>query len=314
MSMFSDPKLIQLVQKNFVPVAIDIWYLRRQEDEKGRFVHNLIQQHYDKPVMQEQIRQGIYHFTADGTLLNFRNHRDPEIVKSLIDDSLIKFCAGQIYEDTLQFHADARYDRQPPPNGIILNTYSRILLTKSELGLSTDQWSRNLSTGRDHVWLTEEEWRSMFSQPAELGDQYPIPKSILERIVRFHLVDNVRGEPSMWNTDNIKDAEMNLTVMEKTPENVSLSVEGSACLEADEKDRGFVTHLSGILEYNVTQKQFERFDLLAKGNFWGEGLYTGGAPKGKFPLVIAFQLADSHIVAGSVPPQGTRSPKEYFGN
>ena len=66
--------------------------------------------------------------------------------------------------------------------------------------------------------------------------------------------------------------------------------------------------------HNITQKQFERFDLLAKGNFWGEGLYTGGAPKGKFPLVIAFQLADSHIVAGSVPPQGTRSPKEYFGD
>ena len=49
-----------------------------------------------------------------------------------------------------------------------------------------------------------------------------------------------------------------------------------------------------------------RFDLLARGEFWGEGTFTRGAPKGRFPLAIALSLADTSAGASGVPPQGAR--------
>jgi hypothetical protein len=49
-----------------------------------------------------------------------------------------------------------------------------------------------------------------------------------------------------------------------------------------------------------------RFDLLAKGDFWGEGNFTRGAPKGRFPFAVAFSLADADCAAGRVPPQAAR--------
>ena len=33
-----------------------------------------------------------------------------------------------------------------------------------------------------------------------------------------------------------------------------------------------------------------RFDMIARGQFWGQGPYTPGAPKGTFPLAISFTL------------------------
>ena len=49
-----------------------------------------------------------------------------------------------------------------------------------------------------------------------------------------------------------------------------------------------------------------RFDLVASGQFRGHGRYTGNAPKGQFPLAVAFKLADGSDVADRIPPQGSR--------
>ena len=45
---------------------------------------------------------------------------------------------------------------------------------------------------------------------------------------------------------------------------------------------------------------------MAHGQFHGEGTYTRNAPKGKFPLAIAFTLADGKDAADTIPPQGSR--------
>jgi hypothetical protein len=49
-----------------------------------------------------------------------------------------------------------------------------------------------------------------------------------------------------------------------------------------------------------------RFELVAHGDFKGEGPYTRGAPEGKFPLAILFTLADGSDIADKIPPQGSR--------
>ena len=46
----------------------------------------------------------------------------------------------------------------------------------------------------------------------------------------------------------------------------------------------------------------DRFDVVARGSFFGEGRYTRKAPKGRFPLAVAFSLADGEDVADRVEP------------
>jgi hypothetical protein len=49
-----------------------------------------------------------------------------------------------------------------------------------------------------------------------------------------------------------------------------------------------------------------RFDVVAKGDFWGEGTFTQGAPKGKFPFAVAFSLSDGKGNERLIPPGGAR--------
>ena len=59
-------------------------------------------------------------------------------------------------------------------------------------------------------------------------------------------------------------------------------------------------------EVKVKAGRVVRFDVVAHGDFWGEGRYTRRAPKGRFPLAVSFTLADGSDVADNIPPQGSR--------
>ena len=81
-------------------------------------------------------------------------------------------------------------------------------------------------------------------------------------------------------------------------------IEGQVLLRTDSGDRGYQAELFGELE--VKAGKVVRLDLLARGDFWGDGPYTRNAPKGRFPLAVSFTLADGTDVADRIPPQGSR--------
>jgi hypothetical protein len=60
-----------------------------------------------------------------------------------------------------------------------------------------------------------------------------------------------------------------------------------------------------------TSSRVRACEVLSWGDYWGHGPYTGGAPQGKFPLLVAFSLAGD-TPADRVPPQGSREIDEYF--
>ena len=55
-----------------------------------------------------------------------------------------------------------------------------------------------------------------------------------------------------------------------------------------------------------------RFDLVARGEFWGHGTYTPDPPKGRFPFAVALRLAAGSSAADKVPPQGSRDLRDYI--
>jgi hypothetical protein len=100
-----------------------------------------------------------------------------------------------------------------------------------------------------------------------------LPESVKQRIARYHLVDNTRGTPTGWTASEIRKLEMTL---EKG------HLRGSVHLESKDGKRGY------------------------------QATYTPGAPKGKFPLAVAFTLADVNDPLTKVVPDAVRCYADYL--
>jgi hypothetical protein len=308
-----------------VPVTGDDWYERRRDDAEGRFFRGVADQ---GPRKGEggSTRQGIYCFTADGHLLAFRNNQDPAGVRDLLRQGLRAWEAlpaerrrpGAVHVGDAG-DADARYRRVPPAGGLVVNVYTRILDHAGDGGLcaGTCGVAGGDHAAHDHLWITRDEWKALVPEKAKKGDRVPLPPAVAERILRFHLVDNTRGEPPQWRRDEVRKQELTLTVEEAGADGVGLRLEGAALLATDADPararRGFDVRLLGHLHYDVAKEAFERFDIVAVGDHWGEGAFTRNARPGRTPLGVAFELAKGTEPADKVPPQGARELREYLG-
>jgi len=214
---------------------------------------------------------------------------------------------------------DLTYERRLPRGGIVLNVYTRALERNANGELTSCE---SLSAGyaasaRDHLWLTEEEWKSLLPARPNEGLTIPLPATIAQRILRFHFVDNTRGEPPLWRADQIRKRDLQLVVEKVTPQIVRLRVQGSAILSSSpdtrSSDRGFDADVLGYVEFEPVGRTVTRFDLVAVGEHWGEGSFTRGARPGHSWLGIAFELAAPGSIGYDVPPQGARELADYLG-
>jgi hypothetical protein len=315
-----------MTKQDYVPVTGDDWYQRRREDAEGRFFRQVADQ---GPRKGEggSTRQGIYMFTASGKLLAYKNAgQAPDVMRDVLRKGLAEWRRlpaserrpGGVAVEKIP-KLDARYSRRPPTGGLIVDVYARILDRDSqgELCRGTCQTPGGEKAARDHLWLTEAEWKSLVPSNPKKGDQFPLPQGIAERVLRYHLVDNTRGEPNYWTKDEIRSSQLTLTVEEATPISVQLRLNGSALLataaDAERADRGYQVNLTGYVTYDAAQKSISRFDIVAVGVHWGSGRYTGGARPGRNPFGVAMELARKDRAANDVAPLGARDFKEYFG-
>ena len=317
--VFSDPQIIKTLQENFVTVATDDWYSRRQKDAVGEFFRKMSAGGPQRP--EGATRQGLYCFTADGVLLGFRNPVQAEPVRELLRSSLAKWQALPAAQreprafDAERGKPDAAYHRPLPEGGVAVRVYARELEADGQGGYRKAP-ARPGAPGfasLDHLWLRREEWQALLPTKPEVGATYTVPAPIVRRIARFHLIDNTRGEPPMWEAGELRSSDLRLTVERVEKSVVTLRLAGKVHLETRAGDRGYQPTLDGTLAYDTEANAFRRFDVVALGDHWGEGSYTRGARPGRTPLGIAFQLADGKQEADKIPPQAARELGLYFG-
>jgi hypothetical protein len=282
-STFARKGIVQLLQTRFVPVAIDQAYQRRQKDAEGDFYRKIAGQGPRNNF--KGTTQGFYAAGPDGKLLFYNNNRNPERVEGLMRKALRNY-RPTATTAIARGKPDARYNPLPPNGGLVVRVRAKILSGYPE---TTDPWKRIFQTAisRDNLWISKSEHAALASGS--------VPKTVQQRIARYHLVDNTRGEPPMWKADEIRHLDMKITGGKLT---------GTVRLATASGDRTYEADLYGVVK--TSAGKVTRFDLIAKGNFSGEGTYTRGAPKGKFPLAIAFTLADGRDAADAVPPQASR--------
>lgn len=287
-STFADPEIVKLLKTRFIPVAIDQAYQRRQQDSEGEFYRRIAGQGPRNNF--EGTTQGFYIATPSGKLLLYNNNRDPQKLRRLMREKLEQFESsgdkGMDFQAIESRRIDPRYQVSPPEGGLVVRVRAKIL---GGYEPTTDRWQSIFQNAlsRDNLWVSRTEHEALVR-----GD---VPVSLQRRIARFHLVDNTRGEPPMWKPGEIRQLEMQLT---------GGLLRGVVRLETDRGDRGYEAELLGHVESR--NGKVTRFDVVALGQFWGEGPFTRNAPEGKFPLAVSFSLADGTDVADRIPPQGSR--------
>lgn len=291
MSVFSDKGLIEILSSKTVPVAIDQWYERRQKDTKGDFYRKIAGQ--GPRTDFEQTTQGMYVASAAGELLGYINHHDLSRVQQMIEDALKKYQPGNSQPIQPQ-SVDQEYARKLPEGGVVVRVNTRVLGGYEEPETVYRRFFQQ-SIARDNLWITAAEKQQLINGV--------LPRSVELRIAKFHLIDNTRGEPPMWQDDEVKLMECSLTDGKLT---------GKFQLETSHGKRGFHGEIFGHIKSN--QNSLTRMDIVVKGNYWGHGRFTQAPPAGKFPIAIAFRLAEAeeNDTADDVPPQGTKGWAERY--
>lgn len=205
--------------------------------------------------------------------------------------------------------------RELPDMAIAIRVHARELEDDGEGGLraaSARQGARG-GASLDHLWLREEDYRNLILNDDRPGATGPVLPRVVRRIARFHLVDNTRGEPPMWQEHEVREAEVRVTIASCEENLMRLSLAGRMHLETDDGERGYEADIEGVIEADLSTGRIRRFDVIAVGEHWGEGRYTPGARPGRTPLGFAFTLADGSQEADRVPPQAARDLREYWG-
>ncbi len=265
---------------DFIPVSGNTHDLQNRRTELGAWFMKTAAS--VNPRVSEGITsQGFYVVAADGTAFGFNNNRSVERVLGFMADGLRKFRSAPPRKVDIPVLQHAKV--QPPMGSLVLRVYSRILPTPE----GCNESNKNLQ--RDHLWILPEE--------ASALAEGRVPDALRMRILRFTLVDAVRGEPDFWAPTEIVASSLGVAGNRLTGsfsmKNAKQTLKGTIDAELT-IERGRVTGLKGYADCVAT----------------GSGTWTPGAPNGEFPLKFAIVAAPTG--KDTVAPQAAMYGREYL--
>lgn len=149
----------------------------------------------------------------------------------------------------------------PPPGGLILKQYRRLL------NKDADGQLHRRELYHDSLWMTRAEWQSLVPEKPQVGDSLSVPAFLAARIGRHHA--QIINPSASVRLNATPKPTLTLIVEEASPEQVRLRLQGS--FQVTEYQ---VPHTNGIidfqvygcLQYDVQKKAFSRFDMVAYGD------------------------------------------------
>lgn len=232
---------------------------------------------------------------ADGTLLGYTNHRSPDRVLQMIDEAQQAYAKHTVNPEVVAIKADKVdpiYHPELPANGLVVRVQAKVLGGYPPTEEKFQQIFQS-ALSRDNLWIRDDEHRDLV--------RGTVPESLQRRIARFHLLDNTRGEPSMWRPEEVRKLVMTL-------DNGTLM--GEVRLATEDGKRGYDAVLRGSIA--IEDDAITRFDVVCRGEFWGTGRYTRQPPPGRFPLAISLTLADGKDIADPIAPQGWKVAAQRY--
>ncbi len=302
--MWTDPDLRKLTER-FVIATDEVWRLQTQDDPECLFFQRMAEQgHYGgRP---GRTRQGIYVCTPGGKLLSSINSNDPQRVLAMLRRGWHKWQSLPSAQRQLPAAADLRpqhrWEDSYPAEGLVLSMFTR------DLPLTCDvQAERCGKWNRDFSWFSSSEARQWLPTEPQLGDHHELPAPLTSRLARFHLVDVARGQTSPFTWDQVAGSRMWTRVLDRQGDRVELEIRGQTesaapgdkrnlpglAIDRGDTEHGIHAQLYGRATYDLGQKRFTQFDLVALGTRWGRTRFNGrhGDPESASPIGWVFRLS-----------------------
>gem|GEM_PF-2010120 len=302
--MFKNQEVINRLKTEFIPFAgntNELQVSKFDSPEKAWFLSTGSK--LSPNITKGGTAQGFYVVGADGQGYAYSiSGRQKDEFMRLLDEGMAKFRASPSVPIKLDILPIKTWTRTPPKDSLVVRTISRVL----PLPAGADV--RNTSIGRDHYWIFSEDVAEIKNAK---GTTFPMPTKMARRMARFHLVDNVRGEPNRWRYDNARVLDITMKRLSPT----DYSFEGLYKLTNMEaqggKEKGIAGRITGVITLDSKTMRATNFEAFAEGYAWGDHVNTSGAPPGKFPIKIAFRSVDDEI-SRSVSPQQSYFWDEYL--
>ena len=294
-SVWSDPKVREL-SGAFTPATDESYRLQTTDDPEARFFRTMI---HGTPDRVQGSRQGTYVCTPAGRLLARGNSTDPRAIERILAGGLAAWNALDAGERARPvpeaLRPRHRYEHFYPADGLAL----RSVLRERVLGDPDSFQGVNF----DHLWIGKEElatwWRALtpLLDGASPSEPVALPAAVVDRWVRFHLIDNVRGQEGPFAPEDVERAEIISRIVAVEGDRVTVALSGRSRAETDgtwklgennwkrfpSDPRGLEAWLAGRATFDRSTGKCTSFLVVAIGESWGLGKLNGrrGRPPGE---------------------------------
>lgn len=304
-SVWSDADVVRLLA-SFVAAADEVGRLQRGDDAECVLFRGFCEEgHYGGRTVPTDTRQGIYAIAPSGRFLASINSTQPEHVAGMLRKALERWQAMPVAERHLSpeqargLQATRRFEDRYPADGLVLAEFVRDL----DRACDDADW-RTRAWNEDQAWFTKAEAQGFVPAGVEVGAETAVPARLVERLVRLHLVDSVRGQTTPFPKEAVVTAELRSEVVAVDGDIVRLRLKGRTRAEQKgrwvardggkpgDNERGVATELDGRAVFDRVTGAFTSFELLAIGQRWGATQYNQRADDAAATRIgFAFVLA-----------------------
>ena len=282
-----------------------MWRLQRGDEEDASMFQKIANEgHYKK---EGSTRQGIYVCSPNGTLLSSINSLNPDAVLEAIVNGLDKWKllpeSDRHLPGGFSPTVSHRWEDSYPENGLVLKGAKADLLSDPpQFSDRGDRWNM------DHVWFNREEMHLWLPEKYVVGENHECPQILKDRLFRFHIVNNVRGQTLPFAAEEIKEADLSVKVTEINDKKMEIEITGESNAVAKgpwllgeniwtpphDLDHEIKSKILGNATYDLQEKKFIHFELVALCKWRGKTQNNGrnlGPDSGH--IGILYNIADN---------------------
>lgn len=260
-------------------------------------VHNTKSETLGKQLKSSKDPQGMYIVSPDGTSFGFTNDAYPDDIQKFINNCLEGVRTHKAKKVTITPEEQAAgFAVNPPKDAVMVGVYARIK------PLPEHVWGLNKGIGRDWLWIYPEDMKALATASIGVNGVVAMPKDLMYRIARFHLLDDVRGTPDLWKSGHVRSLNWSAKAVDEPNGARHIQLTMDYKMRTDSGGRGYEGKLEAKIEVDRNARKVTQFRGYALGQAWGEGTYTPFPPPGKYKLHVAFQET-AEPISRIVPPE-----------
>jgi len=213
--------------------------------------------------------QGHYAVTPSGELLAASSSSNYKVLMEMMKQGLAKWETLPREKRLLPKAPDPKAaenwrgkEKLYPDDGLVLRVVAR--------DKKRERWP---DSNLDYAWFRKGEARALLPDKPNKGAKHDVPRKLMERLARFHLLDNVHAlNYTFFPKEAIEKARLTSTVLQVKGNLVSLNFKGETRASlVSPKMIGYEPKLLGRATFNLKEKKFVSFELVAVGLRWGLG-------------------------------------------